>query len=67
MGEGVASFAVDGNTDTHINDPTLVMWSCAHSLPEIRPWWAVDLGFATSVFEVEITNRKDCCSGKTDV
>ncbi len=59
---GAASMAVDGNTDTPLDG-----MSCAHSLVEFRPWWAVDLGFATSVFEVEITNRKDCCSGKTDV
>ena len=50
----VASKAVDGDTNGDHN-----AGSCTHSESEVRPWWAVDLGIATSVFEVEISNRVD--------
>ena len=57
---GAASLAVDGNTNGN-------WWtgkSCAHTGGEDRPWWAVDLGFATTVSEVEITNRIDAVPGR---
>ena len=57
---GAPSLAVDGNTDG-----ILKRKSCSRTSYEFLPWWAVDLGFATSVFAVEITNRMDCCSGTT--
>ena len=54
LSNGVAALAVDGNTDGRWNSGR---GSCASTAFDIRPWWAVDLGFATSVFEVVITNR----------
>ena len=58
---GSPSLAVDGNTDGDWETGR----SCAHSESEVHPWWAVDLGSATSVYEVEISNRMECCSGTT--
>ena len=59
---GSAWLAVDGNANGY-------WWfmSCTHTVEEVRPWWAVDLGSRTTVSEVEITNRKDCCSGTTQL
>ena len=53
---GSASKGVDGDTNG-----AYVAGSCTHTDKggEVRPWWAVDLGIATSVFEVEISNRLD--------
>ena len=58
-GFGVASLAVDGDTNGH----WLQGRSCSHSDGEFRPWWAVDLGSSTSVLDVEITNRMDAVTG----
>ena len=58
----VASKAVDGDTNGDHK-----AGSCTHSDWEVRPWWAVDLGIATSVFEVEISNRVDDKQGTTHV
>ena len=59
---GAGSLAVDGNTDGDWEAK-----SCSHTAKEVRPWWAVDLGYPTTVDEVEITNRMDCCSGTTQL
>ena len=60
----MASKAVDGDTNGFFDGG-----SCTHTdiNREVRPWWAVDLGFATSVFEVEISNRLDGLAGATNV
>ena len=54
-----ASLSVDGNTDNHF-----MHGSCSHTNAEVSPWWVVDLGMATRVLGVKITNRGDS-SGKT--
>ena len=43
-----ASLANDGNVN-----------SCARSLSETNPWWAVDLGVETLVVQVNLTIRAD--------
>ena len=46
-----ASYANDGNHDTHIeNGP------CTKTEDETNPWWAVDLGVALYVYGVKFTN-----------
>jgi hypothetical protein len=59
---GVASLAVDGNTDgaffdgsvTHTNDNPL----------DVNPWWQVDLGSSQSVGTIKLWNRTDCCGSR---
>jgi len=48
FGVHAASLANDGNVN-----------SCARSLSETNPWWAVDLGVETLVARVNLTNRRD--------
>ena len=57
-----ASKAVDGDTNGDYN-----AMSCTQSETEVRPWWAVDLGIATSVFEVAISNKVKDAAGTTHV
>ena len=59
---GPGSLAVDGNADGDFGAK-----SCTHTAKEVRPWWSVDLVSPSTVFEVEITNRIDCCSGTTQL
>ena len=59
---GNGSSAVDGIANGDWYDG-----SCASTAAQVRPWWAVDLGSRTTVSEVEITNRMDCCSGTTQL
>ncbi|EDO42729.1 predicted protein, partial [Nematostella vectensis] len=49
---GVASRAVDGNTDGKWEHS-----SCTHTPFEANPWWRVDLGTTKPVFEVFLVNR----------
>ncbi|XP_067148680.1 uncharacterized protein [Apteryx mantelli] len=52
----IAANAVDGNRDG--------AWphgSCARTLEEPEPWWAVDLGARHAVAAVLVQNRRDCC------
>lgn len=53
---GVASRAVDGNTDGHF-----AYNSVSHTNSQLEAWWQVDLGSSFSLAEVEIWNRTDCC------
>ena len=46
--------ANDGSRQT---DHFVILNGCAHSLIETNPWWAVDLGAATLVVRVDLTNR----------
>ena len=55
-GTHAASLANDGSRQT--NHET-VLNSCAHSLSETNPWWAVDLEVPTVVARVDLTNRGD--------
>ena len=49
-----AGLANDGSRQT---DHFVILNGCAHSLIETNPWWAVDLGAATLVVRVDLTNR----------
>ncbi|XP_077989772.1 pentraxin fusion protein-like [Glandiceps talaboti] len=55
-----ANRAIDGDT----NRTRYLDGSCAHSLREQEPWWKVDLGKSYDIYEVIVTNRMDCCSGR---
>jgi len=56
---GSASRAVDGNADGRWDDG-----SVTHTLHEVRAWWQVDLGEVSSLAEVVLYNRTDCCSDR---
>ena len=54
---GVASRAIDGNTD-----PTYGGGSITHTNGEAGGWWEVDLGGSYFLRRVVLWNRVDCCS-----
>ena len=51
-----ARLANDGSRQTNYS---VTDRGCAASEPETNPWWAVDLGVPTKVFQVNLTNRGD--------
>ncbi|WP_285710976.1 glycoside hydrolase N-terminal domain-containing protein [Microtetraspora sp. NBRC 16547] len=56
-GGGVASRAVDGNTNGDFSNT-----SVTHTNLENQPWWQVDLGVSQDIGEILVWNRTDCCS-----
>ncbi|MFS0912256.1 discoidin domain-containing protein [Microbacterium sp. 179-I 3D2 NHS] len=59
---GVASRAVDGNTDG-----AYLSQSTTHTaIGGSDPWWKVDLGASIAVGDIEIWNRTDCCANRLD-
>ncbi len=56
---GVASLAVDGNTNG-----AYAAGSLSHTAEEAQPYWQVDLGGAYWIGEVRIYNRTDCCADR---
>ncbi|MEM9722582.1 MAG: sialate O-acetylesterase, partial [Bacteroidota bacterium] len=59
-GMGTADLAVDGNIiGTSPWTPDL-----AHTQKELQPWWQVDLGGSSTIEQVRIFNRNDCCAGR---
>ncbi|MEV0808957.1 glycoside hydrolase N-terminal domain-containing protein [Micromonospora sp. NPDC050200] len=58
-GGGVASRAVDGNTDGNFSSN-----SVTHTNLDNQPWWQVDLGASQDVGEILVWNRTDCCSAR---
>ena len=62
-GLGVASIAVDGDTDGS-RGPWGSSPSIQHSLAELSPWWQVDLGESAKLDSVRIFNRTDCCQNR---
>ncbi|MCW3815987.1 glycoside hydrolase N-terminal domain-containing protein [Micromonospora sp. DR5-3] len=58
-GGGVASRAVDGNTDGNFSSN-----SVTHTNLDNQPWWQVDLGASQDIGEVLVWNRTDCCSAR---
>ncbi|XP_060586454.1 uncharacterized protein LOC132742145 [Ruditapes philippinarum] len=55
-----ADKGVDGNADTNIRNN-----HCFHTKNNIMsPWWQVDLQDVYYISQVNITNRKDCCSDR---
>ncbi|CAH1272632.1 TNR [Branchiostoma lanceolatum] len=57
---GVASRAVDGNTNTDFGSGG----SCTHTAKQATPSWWVDLGQSYMVRRVVIFNRMDCCGDR---
>jgi hypothetical protein len=55
--DGVASLAVDGNTDGAYNHD-----SVTHTDEELNPWWEVDLGDNYTIGEIWVWNRTDTSS-----
>lgn len=53
---GVASLAIDGNTNGAWSDG-----SVTHTQAEDNAWWALDLGAEYSIDEIKIYNRTDAC------
>jgi hypothetical protein len=58
---GVASRAIDGNYAGDWNEG-----SCTHTSQETNPWWEVDLGMTTKITAIRLSNRADCCGGRTN-
>ncbi|HEY3016429.1 MAG TPA: alpha-L-fucosidase [Nocardioides sp.] len=56
---GVASRAVDGNTDGNFYDN-----STTHTDSTAQAWWQVDLGAVDSIADIVVWNRTDCCSNR---
>uniref|UniRef100_A0A8C6TL17 Fucolectin tachylectin-4 pentraxin-1 domain-containing protein n=1 Tax=Neogobius melanostomus TaxID=47308 RepID=A0A8C6TL17_9GOBI len=56
-GPGVASNAIDGNTDSNYHHG-----SCTHTLENTNAWWRVDLRDSYFITSVTVTNRGDCCA-----
>ncbi len=57
---GVASRAIDGNTNGNYNGGN----SVTHTNNVYQPWWQVDLGSIDTISVIELYNRTDCCSGR---
>ncbi|XP_060566743.1 uncharacterized protein LOC132725615 [Ruditapes philippinarum] len=53
------TFPVDGNADT-----TVYNHHCFHTKNSTSPWWQVDLQGVYYIRQVNITNRKDCCTDR---
>ncbi|MFA9372429.1 MAG: ice-binding family protein [Labilibaculum antarcticum] len=61
-GGGIASLAVDGNTDGVYNNK-----SVTHTNKEdAQDWWQVDLGAQENVDYVNIYRRTDCCTWRLE-
>jgi alpha-L-fucosidase len=57
---GVASRAVDGNTDGVFG-----AGSVSHTAePESQAWWQVDLGESVEISDIALWNRTDCCADR---
>ena len=61
-GNGVASIAVDGDTDGSRgpwDNPSIM-----HTNKEMQPWWSVDLEEKVAIDFIQIFNRTDCCEDR---
>ncbi len=58
-GGGGAHLAVDGNVDGNYG-----AGSVSNTLLDSPPWWNVDLGNLTSISQITIFNRTDCCADR---
>ncbi len=56
---GTPQLAVDGNTDGNYFNG-----SVTHTLLDAQAWWQVDLGSVSSISDVRVWNRTDCCSDR---
>ena len=62
-GDGVASIAVDGNTDGN-GGPWGANAKIIQTNDEAQPWWQVDLGQVADISEVKLFNRTSCCQNR---
>ena len=51
------ALAVDGDNDGNFLDGSVM-----HTAQELEPWWQVDLGAPSSIQNIQIFNRTDCCA-----
>jgi hypothetical protein len=58
---GVASRAVDGNTDGNYYRSG----SVTHTDSQLSAWWEVDLGDVALIDNVEVWTRTDCCADRS--
>ncbi|XP_070560179.1 uncharacterized protein [Ptychodera flava] len=58
--DGGSEKAVDGNKDSDLKSGN----SCTWTDDEFQPYWQVDFERSYDIYEVVITNRMDCCSGR---
>jgi galactose oxidase len=56
---GISSRAVDGNTSGNYNAQ-----SVTHTANESQPWWQVDLGTSSTLTQINVWNRTDCCGAR---
>ena len=54
---GLASRAIDGNTNGIYN-----ALSVTHTKKQSTPWWQVDLGKSSTIEQINLFNRTDCCT-----
>uniref|UniRef100_H3B360 Fucolectin tachylectin-4 pentraxin-1 domain-containing protein n=1 Tax=Latimeria chalumnae TaxID=7897 RepID=H3B360_LATCH len=59
--EGMPEHAIDGNKNSNY-----MIKSCTHTIPEMGPWWRVDLKKPHQISRVAITNRGDCCAERLE-
>ncbi len=59
---GVASRAIDGNTDGNYNNGSVT----STAVNTAYQWWIVDLGSVQPISKIDIFNRTDCCSNRLD-
>ncbi|CAJ1947933.1 unnamed protein product [Cylindrotheca closterium] len=55
----LASLAIDGNTNGTMDDQSVI-----HTMPQVDPWWQVDLMLTATVSSIVIWNRTDCCGSR---
>lgn len=63
---GLASKAVDGNTDGAFSNGSVTHTSQGSAGGTANPWWEVDLGKVYRITKVVIYNRTDCCQNRLD-
>ncbi len=56
---GVASRAIDGNTDGDMNNESVTLTNSRDNA-----WWEIDLGNEHDIYQINIFNRTDCCTSR---
>lgn len=64
--QGLASKAVDGNTDGTFFNGSVTHTAEGSAGGTANPWWEVDLGKNYEINRVVIYNRTDCCQNRLD-
>ena len=63
-GDGSSDLAVDG--DTTGTSPWGATADLQHASPGTEPWWKVDLGNESTLDNVKIFNRSNCCQSRME-